>query len=383
MALWLSYDAKNSTDSLGAQILRLLATFSIAKKLQLGYRHVSIENLYPDCLDIKSPTSLTQINEFFKLPDLTPKYRINKTQTMVFEIHQLTSQILVEYLHKSKQKNIELQVTLPFNMINHWPELFKLAIEKLNIDIQDPDLKNFTASKRKTVIHFRQGENPQFFTNSDAKSHSSYLAFDYFETIIKKMICKNLYAKNQENIIILTDLPVGKFNFTPHKNTKKNYKNYDLKKRNTLTRIGFDIENSSIANTYDLKIIRGDSALSALKNMMTANILILSNSALSYLGGLLQTYVALDTFDNELLKNKIRNRKTIKVTIFPPGKNFSLKPLTQWQIGNVGGEGGGEAESLLRSITKTELRMLKIKLDKFFLFTRIEIIRLKLKIRML
>jgi hypothetical protein len=258
------YDNVNFADGFGAQAIRLIGIFSIAQRYRLRYEHRDLRFDHPD--ELLGPHSsqenylllLKDILFLMKLPNTGSSYRKKK---IVISMRTITRRVLIKLILKSLLSNSEIVINLqlPQGITDYHPEILELGAQVIrkNLSTLRPPQKADAI-----VIHVRTGNHtvktPRF--NALPQLTPAY----YNEAL-------NMVQTNEMKRIIHTDLfPIDILNDAPSLRFEK-FRAY--------------LEEAS--KTQSTQILHYAPILSALGDMATAKVLVMSNSALSYFAGLM------------------------------------------------------------------------------------------------
>jgi hypothetical protein len=204
MAVYLTYDNESLTDGYGAQTLRIIGIYSLAKMTRSKYIHSpikeTIEEFSHNVQNQSELDSLTdRVNEFFILPsDSAPK-----TFSKVATVKSLDLKYLIRILcrYTFSNKNILLRVLLPYPCIEKFPSINKIAtryIRRNNSELFDARFRH------EIVVHARLGYGQK--SEKTDRAAPRHLPLEYFVQVIQLMRWKFFKKMIGKHIIIHTDL---------------------------------------------------------------------------------------------------------------------------------------------------------------------------------
>jgi hypothetical protein len=282
----LTYDADAVQDGSGAQIQRLIGIRAVAERYRLGYLHTEIKNLTITQLDpFQTPRALsrylTKLNNRFYFSS-TSKHPYDKEIWLTnLSRKEILNYVLFSFI---KNESILLHITMPYHSIDHRPDLYKLASKKLEWFSSHSYKDNV---KKMIVIHLRLGADPKHI--DPGKSFPRSLSLHYYEKILNELLSSDDFNKQDYEIVILTDAPeMTTFYPIQGEFQRKQWAEAGYRIKNGKTKItGFDLKRSAFANYEGLRIIRGGDPLRSIELMAQADVLIMSKSSFSYVGGIL------------------------------------------------------------------------------------------------
>jgi hypothetical protein len=303
--VYLSYDSESNEDGTGAQLARILGLYGVSQEYGLGYIHSPISNLLSHPLDpfqndVQKAKYLERLNQLFALksspPLSSPKYIKKSSLTRRFLLLQI---LLSKILHQPRL----ILVSSPFQITNSKPDIFRFVPEVIT-SLREP--KN-RAELFNIVVHLRKIQGNIIVTgeNSPRSLPNSY----YLDNIAK--IISSLPKDAIHSITIHTDVPESSTDYEVLTSDREHY----LKAGHNFHNGTIKVESENLEDYFKifgnrLQIIYGGDPILALKDMANADYLVLSRSALGFVGAIL----------NE--QGKI---------IYPTG--FPLSPLSKWVPG--------------------------------------------------
>jgi hypothetical protein len=281
----LTYDNTASFDGTGAQIQRILGVYALCKRFNIPYFHSGISKLIITPLDpfqteLELRNYLIRVNEYFNLPsdiEMSKDRTLKQLQTLskitLFKIRILNMFNFGRYYL--------IAVADPLQVINQIPDTYKWASKSLI------SLKSESASK-KIVLHYRRGSNTLDILPGESKPRG--LPNSWYLKVLRKYVEMYRDLGIDFTIEILTDMPKSSFVYQP-KDFQMNMWSYEPRFKNGRIEImGEDIRNTVFSGIEgDLTVRHGGDPLQGLIAMGEADILIMSRSSYSYVGGLLNS----------------------------------------------------------------------------------------------
>ena len=304
LPVYLTYNNESIKDGVGAQILRIVALRGISKHFKLGYVHSGIRDLTVTQLDPAQARHeidayVRHLNEIFFFES-----DYHQVFDEIHDVYNLSRRTLLRQSLRSifLRKIILLRVTVPYYFTNKKPGIYKSILSLL------PDFTSERSTEKpKIVIHFRAGADPLHIDTG--KSEARFITIDYFEQVVFKILAN--HPLSRYDVCLLTDAPAQPFHYSPpadqlHLWEKTGYKVKD----GSIEIKALDLEGRGISRIPGFRVVHGGDPIAALKEMSTADFLIMSRSTLSFLGALLNQ------------SGKI---------IYPP--RFGSEPLAGWIAG--------------------------------------------------
>lgn len=263
--LYITYDDKKIRDGFGAQGLRIVGIFAVAKFFRLRYLHQGISEIGDKVElvgvtgdDSKYSSVLRDMNRYISFPS-SHAARLSDTNIEI-EIHNLGFRILFQYILLSliKPNRYVLKVCLPFGVVDRIPWIYALCRSNIPNDALGP---NQISSDSFNVVHIRASEHSPDKTRPQLNP-------DYYDRLL-------FYGKHKLNPdarwIVHTDFYKDDFLST-------NRSERVVKFRSLISKLdqgnNFDVYHyAEIENVF--------------RDMLKADNLIISRSALSYLAGIL------------------------------------------------------------------------------------------------
>jgi hypothetical protein len=260
------YDNESFADGFGAQALRLVGIFSISQRYRLRYEHRSLRFDHPD--ELLGPHSsrenylevMKQIDKLLYLPNIGHSRRKKK---IIINLRSITRRKLLTIIFRSLLSHSEfiINLQLPQGITDYRPEILELGASSIrdNLEQLTKDL-----SLAAIVVHIRTGNR----TIKTSRFNSlPQLTPHYYKYVLKPLMA------SKPNLIIHSDLfPEDFLQKAPTVRFQLFKEFFD------------DYSKSPVTSIFHYAPI-----LKVVSDMSTAKVLIMSNSALSYFAGLLNT----------------------------------------------------------------------------------------------
>lgn len=301
--MFLTYNNEEIQDGYFAQLQRIMAIRSIAKKYKFHYFHSEIINVIPTQLDTFQ--SEVEIEKYLKGMNKKYSYESDSNYCGTEKVIDLIAPtlgklILLRIIHMFSKNSLLVRITIPYRIIEKNPDTYKHSINLLN---KKSDM--YRVDKKLIVIHARRGVAIQHVVPGE----KSVRVLDdiYFLTKIKQIVRESISISNL-NLIILTDAPENDFYYKPLDKDKKVWEQFDSYKGGSGILIqGHKFEIILENFEGNCTIIRGGDIDKAIDIIRTAGYFVMSRSSMSFVGALLNT-------EGEIY--------------YPP--NFWHKPLRKW-----------------------------------------------------
>lgn len=161
--LYIQYDSKKLTDGFGAQGLRIVGIYSVAKAFKLKYLHQGISEI-SDRVELTGPGGdepkyrqvLEEMNQFLAFDSHEELANLKLSRTVL--IHNLGFRALFKYIILSllRPNQYLLKVFLPFGIVDRFPILYRFS----RTDIQGIISKLKRGSRKiGNVVHVRGSEH--------------------------------------------------------------------------------------------------------------------------------------------------------------------------------------------------------------------------------
>ena len=246
--LYLTYNTNINNDGMGAQYQRIIGIICIAIYYNITYVHSPIKKMeHIDDIDY-----IKKIENFFGIEKNFQNVNFFSYDKIISEKNPSIDKIL--YYHNLNE-NILIKIYLPYNICEKNTNIYNNGMIYLRTILNSKFIKdnimqtpNHNSSQKKNInIHIRRGDV------SATKNNDRYIDINNYISLTNTL--KNKY--NDYNIIIFTQI-------------NKNNKNE------------FDIFN----NDKFITIRANDDLLTTFKNLINADVLVMSTSSFSYLAGL-------------------------------------------------------------------------------------------------
>ena len=212
MPLYLTYDNTSLADGYGAQLLRIIGIYSLAKKFHLKYLHSPIvETIEELSHKISNQSELdlltSKVNKVFQLPSDITLGDFDKTITV--KSLGFKYFLLQVFKYRFSKKHVLLKILLPFPTIEKFPNSYKIATRQIrssNHDLFD------SRPNQELVVHVRMG----YGQNTPVASHVKprYLPLSYYVELLKLLIDDDPLLHHVK-LLVHTDIPVNSKVWTP------------------------------------------------------------------------------------------------------------------------------------------------------------------------
>jgi hypothetical protein len=290
--LTIQYDPEVLPDGFGAQAIRIIGIYSIAEKYRLNYRHQGITYIPPQELvgfpfsQAKYVETLNALNELLYFPSTRRK---KGKSEIVLHLRSISRRLLAKLIFQSlfSRKKMLIKLCLPQGITDVAPNILNIGAEVAR--------RNFLAllpknSSSRIVIHLRGG-----LRTVDTKRPQ--LSPSYYDKSLRA-----IGTNRNDQLVIHSDF------------MKQDFLAENLGLRTELYKNWLD-EIGTTFNNVEVKLY--SPMLEVITDMVTAECLVMSNSALSYFAGLLND----------------------KRVIWPPLHGHSK--LQRWEMGPDLGDDGG------------------------------------------
>lgn len=262
--LYIQYDSEQITDGFGAQGLRIVGLYTVAKAFKLKYLHQEISEI-TDRLELTGPGGdepkyrqvLEEMNQFLAFTSHSDLNNLELSRTV--SIHNLGLRALFKYIFLSflRPNQYLLKVCLPFGIVDRFPFLYRFSRKDIQRVISE---RKRESKKIGNVVHIRGSEHSPDKTRPQ-------LGPSYFE----KLIFSGRYSCFPgRSWIIHTDF--YSTDFSQKIKTERANKFVSLFER---------FENDEMIEVHHYASIS-----IVFSDMVHADLLIMSRSALSYLAGI-------------------------------------------------------------------------------------------------
>ena len=287
MTVYLTYDNESLQDGLGAQALRILGVFSIAKSLKLNYIHSpmksTVEEFAHSSTNFEHSNTLNRFNAFFTFPE----QNLNRIVHKEYCVRNLSIKQLIKIILKYRfsRKIVLVKVLFPFGITDRFPSIYNAGAKYLRGE-RKKDLYSNNVST--IVCHVRLGYGWMYGEQAHVKKRK-FLSPTYFSELSAKII--NLYYPSSEaDILVHSDVAVKDVLWKPQ--TTETLDGYrmianDSSIENILIR-GRDLSKEIFPlPSRKINFIYCGDTFETFLDMCRADTLIMGVSAFSYLAGLL------------------------------------------------------------------------------------------------
>ncbi len=277
----LTYWNTSKADGVGAQIQRILAIRSLSSSLHLGYLHTQIKSLAIHPLDSyqnddEMEVFLLKLNHEFWMHNSEEGLGENQRE---IHTHTLTFSFLFSKIIKSKfsKRQILVKLVEPYPISEYDSSLYK-GIRQF--------LPNFVLPPKTDVVlavHYRRGVGG--FAVQRGERISREIPGNYFVELAKEII--DTHQSSEIKLFVFTDSPTEDVIFTPPSNQSYLWTNSTSFSDGKMHVLGLDIEDVFRGISVDVKVIYGGDPLDVIKNLASADHLVLSRSSFGYVAAIL------------------------------------------------------------------------------------------------
>ena len=273
-------------DGVGAQAQRLLAIYSLAKSLGVGYSHSPIEDVAVHPLDpYKSEQEyssfLVRLNEYFSLPNMEISNKRELIRITFAELSQrrLLKQLLISIFSGNR---FEIATVNPYLLVDLHPKIYEFARKDL-ISNKDSIREKETTDSKLVGVHYRQGVGG--FVIQNGEKFPRQLEIDYFMKAINLSLPKSNFGKI--GLRVFSDAPSSNTVFSPPADQMYLWQGTPRFVDGSIEVIAADLSAFGEIPGVDVEFMRGGDALDAIVQMRSMDVLILSKSSLSYVAAIL------------------------------------------------------------------------------------------------
>lgn len=270
LPLIITYDDQKMQDGFGSQAIRLIGIYSICSFFKINYLHSPIsvignrwELTGPDISEENYLKWLNFATEITNLGD-SPQ-RIYKRQKIISEhnigFKRLLSIAVLSVIYRAFGVRLILRLTLPFGITDRIPKIWELGAVAIRNNLKKFDMGN----EKNLVIHYRTG------LNSPSKSRPQ-LSSIYYRDTLTSMASSALIKL--DSVTIHTDLYKEDINDKSSSNRVRDFLEFVDFCQNTFENVSIEFS-STILDT--------------LRDMIKAENLVVSRSALSYFAGIVNS----------------------------------------------------------------------------------------------
>lgn len=285
MPLYFAYDNAKHMDGFGAQLLRILGIYSIARRFKCRYIHMPIQEVIEEFSHrITNEDELryliSRVNDLFELPSDNHPLFYHK----VFVTYNLSRKQLLRLImrYSFSQKQVLVKITLPYGVIDHFPHWYKFAVDSIYKNRKRLFEQHI---RHNTVVHLRLGYGQQAPIANTASPR--FLPINYYGDVLEAISAEKEDLKKQK-LVIHTDSPIINKLWRPTK-----------KALDECIALGENVVDGSIevySRDYSLYFSTlgwlsidyrsCDDFISTFLDMACAKRLIMSRSSFSYIAGL-------------------------------------------------------------------------------------------------
>lgn len=293
ISIYITYDNEALQDGLGAQALRITATYAVAKGFKLKYIHspilAAIEDVSHNLPNRPSNVELIGFfNSFFNFPSV----RQPLTNVEVIEVRTLSLRHLfrLNIQYRFSRRSLVIKVLLPLPILDKFPLMYHLSsrvIRKINREKLNehfaPDL----------VAHVRRGYDEKYADNRYTKAR--HLPYSYFTDALRVLV-KRFNINKSSILVIHTDVVNETTEWKPkQKGILEGFeKNSGRLNTESISLEGVNLRKEiSVPEGFILDIRYCESLISTFLDMCTASVLIQGRSALSYLAGIINPNIVI------------------------------------------------------------------------------------------
>lgn len=279
--VFLTYQNTSKADGVGAQIQRIFAIRCLSASLNLGYVHTGVASLAIHPLDPYQSKSeleifLLKLNHEFEMSNSHESSDINFHERQVVT---LTFSFLFYCIFKSKfsRKQTLIRLVEPYPVSEYAPNLYENLIRFL------PNFVLHQKKERIIAIHYRRGVGG--FAIQRGESIPREMAGSYFSSMVKEIIARNqhLFFK----VLVFTDSPTEDAIFIPPSDQSDLWVNSTRFSDGKMHVLGLNVQAVFKDVPADVEVFYGGDPLDVIKNLASAEHLILSRSSFGYVSALL------------------------------------------------------------------------------------------------
>lgn len=296
----ISYDAKNVSDGLGAQIQRQLSIHALSNFLGVSYIPAPIEQIAIHPLDSfqtvdEMQAFLVKVNRAFDLEAPNPSECPITHRMAKLTIFKLFTLIVLSRL---ATKPIHISTCEVYGIVDFLSDFYSRYLPPRQIGFDHQYSKD---EKESICIHFRQGVGGQVIYPGQKLSRE--LDLEYFINTLSKT------DHDGKRIFVLTDAPALSMTYKPVTDQAHLWDGTPKFNDGEMSITGLDLKNVFRSKGFDVEVVSGGDPLVALFLMINCSTLIMSRSSLSYVAGILNSSATI---------------------YYPPG--FWHPPMGDWKI---------------------------------------------------
>lgn len=273
-----TYDQEGASDGVGAQLQRIYGIYALARALHVKYVHTPLGQVqYQGLLSLLAgrtdPEFTARYNSFFSLP--SDPFDFERCERV--RLHYLDQDTIEQYQERSAAtgRPVLLQGLLPYRYTDRHPEAYQ-ALHEVS-----PYRGYRPAGPVRVCIHLRRGDNS--LSGRPDRQHR-WLPNEYYLRACGPVVEALRQEGVRFTIRLHSEMPARRY--TLHPETAGLY--VKLSQPATIDPAQYALEDfESLPN---LETVLNVEAREALDDFATADVLILSLSSLSYLGGMLNPH---------------------------------------------------------------------------------------------
>ncbi len=296
----ISYDAKNVSDGLGAQIQRQLSIHALSNFLGVSYLPRPLEQIAIHPLDsfqtvAEMQAFLIKVNRAFDFE--------NANQSECPITHRMVKLTILKLftltvLSRLVTKPIHISTCEVYGIVDFLSDFYSTYLPPRQIVIEYP----FSQDEKESIcVHFRQGVGGQVIYPGQKLSRE--LDLEYFINTLSKTNCDG------KKIYVLTDAPAASITYKPVTDQAHLWDGTPRFSQGEVSISGIDLKSAFHSKGFDVEVISGGNPLAALILMINCSTLIMSRSSLSYVAAILNSSATI---------------------YYPPG--FWHPPMGDWKI---------------------------------------------------
>lgn len=282
-SLTLTFDSNRSVDGTGAQLQRIISIYALAKYFGLNLSHLEIRQVAVHPLDP------------FQTEELYDEYLTRLNRLIVFEDfdHKASSQSIPEQhdmqfwrfmflllINRINQKHRVISIFEPYPITEFRQKILVNAANSISVDRQPTGIDK----QRNVVIHYRQGVGG--FALYPGQNIARETPLGKFEVALRT-IFSHMDLKPNSRLIVLTDAPTEVTHYVPPIHQQDLWEGTPGYSHGIMTIQPIDFGVLAEKFSLPVEVIRGGNPIDAIKVMAQAEILLMSKSSLSYVGGYL------------------------------------------------------------------------------------------------
>jgi hypothetical protein len=275
--LVLTYDNSAMTDGVGAQLQRIYGIYAISRLLGATYLHsplsrVDYQGLAALERNVADPGFHHAFNELFRIEsDILPSNELYEVRLREISIDAVNQLVATYDKHETGGRPALVRLMFPYGIADRFPDCYEVCKE----------VSPFSPTRQegrvlRVAVHVRRGE--QIVLNSERMLPNSYFIQ------VARNVADALRALNVDfQIELYTEVPDKAFVVQPEDHGILNRISAPFELHPDMSRID---EFSVLPNLVHR--ING-TVIDCIRGLATADVLVMSRSSFSYLGGILNT----------------------------------------------------------------------------------------------